>query len=75
MQVFFIVTGPTPDIDIAPVNGSVVFQEGQSNSAIVLQILSDQTPELDEEYTVTLTSVTGDTVLNTNTITSTFKIL
>lgn len=41
--------------------GSVVFQDGQSNGAISLEILRDGIPELDEMYMIELINTTGGT--------------
>lgn len=67
-------SGPSPLLDIYPVTGSVTFQEGDIFSAIVLDIISDNLPELEETYTVTLTGINGKATLDPSVLTSSFKI-
>ena len=55
--------------------GVVTFQEGDLYGYLVLSIIPDGVPELDEVYTVTLTGATGGAVLDSEAVTSTFKIL
>lgn len=74
-KVFFTVSGASPSMDVYPTSGSVTFNEGDVYSSINLLILSDQIPELDEFYTVTLTHIVGKAILNTNAVTSSFKIM
>ena len=73
-QVFFSVSGKSPSTDVSPVTGSITFQEGQSASTITLEILADQTPELDEQFTVVLTGATGGAVIDSDASSSTFII-
>uniref|UniRef100_A0A1X7VF86 Staphylococcus aureus surface protein A n=3 Tax=Amphimedon queenslandica TaxID=400682 RepID=A0A1X7VF86_AMPQE len=74
-EVFFVVSGPSPLLDLSPVTGSVVFEEGDVYVPIDIFIISDNIPELLETYTVTLTGINGRAVLNSNTLTSTFNII
>lgn len=46
--------------------GSVMILEGQREAEIVLSLMPDTVPELEELYTVQLTSVEGGATLNAN---------
>ena len=58
-QLFFEVSGETPELDVSPVNGSVTIVSGQQFSSIPIQILPDLLPEGAELYTVTITSLSA----------------
>ena len=62
--VLFTVTGDSPNLDVSPVSSNVSFGTGQSQANLVLEILSDSTPELEETYTVTLREATGGAAIN-----------
>lgn len=64
-EVSFVVMGAEPDTDVAPRNGTVVFGEGQSHGSLVLQILPDSEPELEETFTVMLMESTNGATINT----------
>lgn len=73
LQVFFEVTGATPEQDISPVNGSVTILSGVQYSSIQIQILPDQIPEGAELYTVTITGLSAG-VLDTSHSIAQFRI-
>lgn len=52
--------------DFLALAGSVIIFEGQRETEIVLSLLPDTEPELDELYTVELTSVEGGATLDGN---------
>ena len=62
-------------LDLSPVTGSVIFEEGAVYVPIELYIIPDNVPELLETYTVTLTGINGKATLNSDTTTSTFNIM
>ncbi len=75
VQVLFEVTGlGSPEEDLRPVNGSVMFFDGQYEGSVMLQVLDDSKPELEETYTVTLTQALGGATLNELATVSTFTI-
>ena len=73
--VLFTVTGDTPpDSEVSPFSGNVSFGTGQSQADLVLVILADSLPELEETYTVTLREATGGAAINPLAAVSTFVI-
>ena len=62
--VLFAVTGDSPDLDVSPFSSNVSFGAGQSRAELVLVILPDSLPELEETYTVTLQGATGGAAIN-----------
>ena len=73
-EVSFVIMGSEPVIDVAPRNGTVVFGEGQSHGSLVLQILPDSEPELEETFTVMLIESTNGADVNMLANTATFTI-
>lgn len=53
----------TTDEDFTSSSGTVTFESGVSNIAISIPIINDTSPEGDETFTVTLSSVSSDAVL------------
>lgn len=74
VSVFFEVDSSGSSMDVAPTSGSVTFVPGQAQASLVLTILPDLDPELEETYTVRLTEVTGGASINTLADVSTFII-
>ena len=62
--VTFIVSGNAVSQSVSPTSGSVTFQPGSSQVQISLGVLPDGVPELDNTYTVTLTSATGPATID-----------
>lgn len=54
--------------DFLQAAGSVVIAEGQREAEIVLSLMPDTVPELEEVYTVRLTAVEGGATLDVNLI-------
>lgn len=52
--------------DFLALSGSVVILEGQREAEIVLSLMPDTVPELEESYTVLLTAVDGGATLDAN---------
>lgn len=52
--------------DFLAISGTVTILEGQSDAEIVLRLLPDTVPELEELYTVLLTAVEGGATLDQN---------
>lgn len=52
--------------DFLALSGSVMILEGQREAEIVLRLMPDTVPELEELYTVRLTAVEGGATLNAN---------
>lgn len=52
--------------DFLAIAGSVVIREGQREADIVLSLMPDTVPELEELYTVRLVAVEGGATLNAN---------
>lgn len=52
--------------DFLALAGSVMILEGQRVAEIVLRLMPDTVPELEELYTVQLTAVTGGATLDAN---------
>ena len=63
-EIVFVVMGTGPIVDIAPGNGTILFDEGQSQASLVLQIVPDFEPELEETFTVVLTGSTNGADIN-----------
>ncbi|XP_033749541.1 adhesion G-protein coupled receptor V1-like [Pecten maximus] len=75
IQVFWGITGPMDrTADFQPRNGSIVIGEGQRDSAIVIQVLPDDVPELTERYELSLKSVEGGAEIANSDNTSVFSI-
>lgn len=72
-QVYFEVSGNNPAMDVYPPSGSLSFTDGQTFSAINLQVLHDSAPELHEDYTISLTEASGLAVIG-STDTASFRI-
>ncbi|XP_069137444.1 adhesion G-protein coupled receptor V1-like isoform X2 [Argopecten irradians] len=70
IQVFWDITGPLDDTaDFQPRNGSIVIEDGQRDSAISIQVLPDDIPELTERYKLSLKSVEGGAeIANSNNV-------
>ena len=78
MKTFFLQITATSGVssdDITPVSGEIVFQDEVSVEEIVVFILDDSNPENDEQFTVSLLSVTGGGTLNSTNITASLTIL
>lgn len=60
--------------DITSVMGDVVFQDQVSVAEIVISIIDDDIPEDDEQFTVTLLSVTGGGMLSSTNIVASLTI-
>lgn len=56
--------------DYAPLNGKLTFADGQTNLAIVIQILDDNSVEGNENFTVTISSPTGGSTISGSSITT-----
>ena len=56
------------DGDYDPVTGSVQFRRGEKQKNISVYIQDDERPESDENFTIVLTSSTGDTSIYGNTV-------
>lgn len=56
--------------DYAPLNGKLTFADGQTNQAIVVQILDDNSVEGNENFTVTISSPTGGSTISGSSITT-----
>lgn len=52
--------------DFLALGGSVLILEGQRDAEIVLSLMPDTVPELEELYTVQLTAVEGGATLDAN---------
>ncbi len=53
--------------DFSALSGSVIILEGQREAEIVLSLMPDAVPELEELYTVQLTAVEGGATLDART--------
>nr|XP_029492889.1 adhesion G-protein coupled receptor V1-like [Oncorhynchus nerka] len=60
--------------DFSALNGSVVILDGQRGAEVVLTLLPDAVPELEELYLLRLSSVEGGATLNTNRSTTLFRV-
>ncbi|CDQ85494.1 unnamed protein product, partial [Oncorhynchus mykiss] len=60
--------------DFSALNGSVVILDGQGGAEVVLTLLPDAVPELEELYLLRLSSVEGGATLNTNRSTTLFRV-
>ncbi|XP_022110249.1 G-protein coupled receptor 98-like isoform X2 [Acanthaster planci] len=60
--------------DVSPVNGSLLIPDGVANTQILLDMLPDQTPELQETFRLVLVSVDGGAEIDPQFNTSTFYI-
>lgn len=75
LQVFWQVTGPVDENnpDMEPVSGSATIQGDRTNGEVILELLADNEPELDETFTIHLSSTEGgaeiDPVHNSTTFT------
>ncbi|KAI8777860.1 G-protein coupled receptor 98, partial [Biomphalaria glabrata] len=47
---------PSPQFDLTPSSGTLVFEAGQSQQYIILNVVNDDIPELDETYAVQMSS-------------------
>lgn len=54
--------------DYDSVNEQVVFASGETQKSVSVYILDDNQPETDENFTIVLTSSTGDTSIYGNTV-------
>lgn len=52
--------------DFLTISGSVMILEGQRETEVVLRLMPDTVPELEELYTVQLIAVEGGATLDTN---------
>lgn len=60
--------------DFSALSGSVVILDGQRGAEVVLTLLPDAVPELEELYMLRLSSVEGGATLDTNRSTTLFRV-
>ena len=76
LQVFWEIDGPWEDVaDVLPRNGSVLIPAEKRQGDIVVEVLSDDVPELTETYRVKLTKIVGGAEIDSQYNVSTFKIM
>ena len=63
-----------PSLDIYPTSGSILLSSGLSQVDLVLEVLDDTDPELEETFTVILSQPTGGANLDLEADRSTFTI-
>ncbi len=75
-QVFWRLVGPLdeaePDFD--PMSGSARIQADRSEGEIILDLLADSEPELDESFTLLITKIEGGAEIESTYNTSSFTV-
>lgn len=67
--------GTASPADFSGTSGTIEFAEGQSEATFTIDIVNDDIAEVDETFSVALTSVTGDAVLDGEQDTATVSIV
>lgn len=63
-----------PDTDVTPGRGTLSFPDGVGQMNIVLTVVADDVPEVDEMFTLSLTGATGGAMINTQASSTTLII-